>query len=169
MGRIYGFQYRKNISYYQFSYNLQKVKTFTQRLPNCAVPLQPTTTLRTEIPHHAHPRTPASRAWRNLAVARRSGLLPGTPLVLRLGGALGTEPLDNDCLVTRHTPTLSNNSPAPLTHLHKMTIAHLIPPMLAQPPITWLPGNCVQRLTNGDVLYSACRLCATICLLCEGF
>jgi hypothetical protein len=116
----------------------------------CAVTLQLTTTLRTEIPHHAHTRTAASRAWRTWPVARRSGLLPGTPLVLRLGGTLGTKPLDNDRFVARHTPTLSNYCPALLTLLYIM-ITHLTPLMLAQPPITWLPGNCVQRPTNGEV------------------
>lgn len=65
-------------------------------------------------------------------------------LALRLGGALGTKPLDYNRFVTRHTPTLSNDSPALLALLNIM-ITHLTPPKLAQPPITWLPGNCVQR------------------------
>ena len=128
----------------------------------CAVPLQFTTAFRAIMPHYTHARTTARRAWRTWPVARRSGLLPGTPLVLRMGGALGTKPLDNDCLVARHTPTLGNYTTAPHTHLLIMIRTHLIPPILAQPPITWLPGNSVQRLR-----YGCCVLVAFLPLLYE--
>ena len=64
------------------------------------------TTLRCHVSFKLQPHNPFTftlganlRSGQLGCVERRSGLLFGTPLVLRLGGALGTEPLDDNRFV----------------------------------------------------------------------